>query len=131
MGAIFCQVIMINAISHEIPLITSGNQKWKGAAAIFKSKAELTRIEAVLDNPSLRFVLLAKIKIENKSKADAIACTIKYLIVASGAYLFLNLFIRGIKDNKLISKPIHAVNQDIEEIEINVPIIIVFKNNNL
>jgi hypothetical protein len=34
------------------------------------------------------------------------------------------LIIRGIKDNKLISNPIHIPNQEDEEIEIRDPIII-------
>ena len=39
--------------------------------------------------------------------------------------------IKGIKDNKLISKPIHTLNQDVEEIEIKDPIIKVKKKINL
>jgi hypothetical protein len=39
--------------------------------------------------------------------------------------------IKGIKDNKLISNPIHAPNHEVEEIVINVPLIKVIKNNNL
>lgn len=34
-GAIFCQVIMIKVFIHLKPSITSGNQKWSGAAPIF------------------------------------------------------------------------------------------------
>lgn len=34
---------------------------------------------------------------------------------------FLVLSIRGINDNKLISKPIHAPNHELDEIEIIVP----------
>jgi hypothetical protein len=41
------------------------------------------------------------------------------------------LIIKGINDNKLISNPIHAPNQEFEEIVINVPLINVIKNNNL
>lgn len=44
---------------------------------------------------------------------------------------FLESFIRGINDNKLISNPIQALNQVFEEIVINVPINSVKKNNNL
>lgn len=36
--------------------------------------------------------------------------------------------IRGIKANKLISNPIHALNQELAEIEIRVPIIKIAKN---
>lgn len=37
---------------------------------------------------------------------------------------FLEFIIRGIKDNKLISSPIHILNQEEEEIVIKVPAII-------
>lgn len=46
----------------------------------------------------------------------------KYLIAASPLFLFLSkLIIIGIKDIKLISKPIHIPNKDEDEIEIIVP----------
>jgi hypothetical protein len=38
--------------------------------------------------------------------------------------------IKGIKDNKLISKPIQIPNQELEEIVINVPNIIIKKKIN-
>jgi hypothetical protein len=41
--------------------------------------------------------------------------------------LFVSI-IKGIKDNKLISSPIQAPNQELEEIEIKVPLINVVKN---
>lgn len=40
-GAIFCQVNRTNLLIHDRPSITSGNQKWKGAAPIFVNNALL------------------------------------------------------------------------------------------
>lgn len=39
-GAIFCQVNMSKLFVHLSPSITSGNQKWNGAAPIFVKSAE-------------------------------------------------------------------------------------------
>ena len=38
---------------------------------------------------------------------------------------------KGINDNKLISNPIQAPNQEVDEIVIKVPLIKVIRNNNL
>lgn len=40
-GAIFCHVSKIRLLNQFNPSITSGNQKWKGAAPIFVNNAEL------------------------------------------------------------------------------------------
>lgn len=40
-GAIFCHVNNKRQFIHESPSITSGNQKWKGAAPILVNKAVL------------------------------------------------------------------------------------------
>ena len=40
MGAIFCTVIKVMHSGQEIPCITLGNQRWKGAAPIFINKAD-------------------------------------------------------------------------------------------
>lgn len=39
-GAIFCQVNKIKQFTHDKPSITSGNQKWNGAAPNFIKNAE-------------------------------------------------------------------------------------------
>lgn len=64
----------------------------------------------------------------NINMADAKACVKKYFREDSEENKFFVLIIRGIKDNKLISNPIHIPNQEEEEIEIKVPIIIDKKN---
>ena len=55
----------------------------------------------------------------------------KYFNEDSEENKFFDLIIKGIKDNKLISKPIQILNQEVEEIAIIVPVIIEIKNKNL
>lgn len=69
--------------------------------------------------------------IENINVVDAKAWTIKYLTEVSEENKLDLLFIKGIIDNKLISRPIHIPIQEYDEIEIRVPIINVEINNNL
>lgn len=69
--------------------------------------------------------------IENKKIAEANAWVKKYFNEDSEENKFFDLIIKGIKDNKLISKPIQILNQDVAEIAIRVPIIIDEKNNSL
>lgn len=68
-------------------------------------------------------------KILNKKIVEAKAWVKKYFNDASEENKFFEPIIKGIKDNKLISSPIHILNHDDEEIEIRVPIIIDEKNN--
>lgn len=71
-------------------------------------------------------MLFFNIKIieENKRTVDAKAWVKKYFKEASvDIKLFLLSLIRGIKDNKLISRPIQAPNQELDVTVINVPII--------
>lgn len=112
-GAIFCQVNMIRQFIQFKPSIISGNQKWKGAAPIFRNKAEFIKIIRYLlkfwgknskkDNITI---------IENSKKIEANAWVIKYLRVVSEEYIFFEFFIKGIIDIKLISKPIHILNHE-------------------
>jgi hypothetical protein len=53
--------------------------------------------------------------------AEANICTIKYFNEASVLYIFLTLDIKGMNDIKLISRPIHAPNHELEDTEINIP----------
>jgi hypothetical protein len=45
----------------------------------------------------------------------------KYFNEASVLYIFLMLDIKGIKDIRLISKPIHAPNHELEDTDTNTP----------
>jgi len=51
---------------------------------------------------------------------EAKAWVKKYFKEASVDNWFFELIIKGIKDNKLISNPIQALNHELEEIEIRV-----------
>ena len=119
MGEIFCQVIKIKEFNHDNPSIILGNQKWKGAEPIFINNDELI----IIDKNILISKFLNKIifnKIENKKLIEAIDWVKKYFKEASTASKLLELEIRGINLNKLISKPIQQPNQEFEEIEIRV-----------
>lgn len=69
--------------------------------------------------------------IENKKIAEANAWIKKYFKEDSEENKFFVLIIRGIKDNKLISRPIQIFNQEVDEIAIKDPIIMDKKNTNL
>lgn len=64
----------------------------------------------------------------NKNTEEANAWTKKYFKADSEENKFFDLIIKGIKDSKLISSPIHILNQEVEEIVIIVPIIIDKRN---
>lgn len=64
----------------------------------------------------------------NSNVAEANAWIRKYFKDASVVNILSLLEIRGINDNKLISNPIHAPNQEFDEIVINNPLIKVDKN---
>lgn len=71
-----------------------------------------------------------KNKIIEKSKIlDAKAWVRKYFNEASEENKLLDFIIKGIKDNKLISKPIQTLSQDEEQILIKLPRNKVLKNN--
>lgn len=128
-GAIFCHVNKIRQVSQDKPSITSTNQKWKGAAPIFVKSAELNIMVKLFEIALEKKKLFDNIIIENKINVEAKAWVIKYFKEASEENRFLCLFIRGIIDRRLISKPNHIPIQERDEIEINDPIIIEVKNN--
>lgn len=72
---------------------------------------------------------IKKFKIENKKIVEANLWIKKYFKDASEEYKFFEFIIKGIKDNKLISNPIHILNQEEAEIEIKEPKIIEITNN--
>lgn len=65
---------------------------------------------------------------ENNKTVEAKAWVKKYFKEASVDIKLLLSLNRGIKDNKLISKPIQAPNQELDVTVINVPIIIIVIN---
>lgn len=67
--------------------------------------------------------------IENNKILEAKACVKKYFKEASEENKLFNFIVKGIKDNKLISKPIQTLNHEEELILIIVPKNKVNKNN--
>jgi len=107
-----------------------GNQKWNGAIPIFiiNEEAKMMLIKGFISV----VLFIEKIKnkiIENKKTLDANAWVKKYFREASDENKLLDFIVKGIKDNKLISSPIHTLNHDEEEILIIVPKNKVNKNN--
>lgn len=125
-GAIFCQVNIRRQFIQFNPSITSGNQEWKGAAPIFIKRAEFIIINNKefwgINSLKFKFIIIENIKI-----LDVKAWAIKYFKADSEGYKFLLSFNRGIIERRLISKPIHILNQEYEEIVIKVPNIKEFK----
>lgn len=121
-GAIFCQVSRIREFVHLNPSITSGNQKWKGAAPIFVSKAEFNIIVknslvwGATSSSVNSIIITAVSKI-----MDAMAWVMKYFNEDSEDIVFFLSENRGITERRLISSPIHILNQEYEEAVIMVP----------
>ena len=113
-GAIFCQVVISRAVVRVDPCITSGSQKWAGAAPIFIARAVIIRVE-----DSLLFscvmshepVCQAFRVLESKISAEAVACVKKYFVAASvdrGCFCFA---ITGRIEIMFSSRPSQAVSQ--------------------
>ena len=127
-GAIFCHVNKIKEFIQFKPSITSGNQKWKGAAPNLVSNAEfIIIIKVELIFREINSIFNNIIIIENNKINEAKAWVIKYFNDDSDENILLTELNKGIIDNKLISNPIHIPIQEYEEIEIKVPIIIELK----
>lgn len=120
-GATFCHVKINKQFGHLNPSITSGNQKWNGAIPIFVRREEFI-INTNVDSKFIFLIIEVLViinKAENKKIVEATDCVMKYLTDDSEDKTLL-LFIRGIIDNILISKPSHIPNQEYDEIEIRV-----------
>lgn len=128
MGVIFCQDIKIKQFNQDIPSIIFGNQKWKGADPIFIIIEELIKIERK-KLISKFFIKISFKIIENKKLMEAMAWVRKYFKDASEFNKLLELEIRGINLNRLISNPIQHPIQELDEIEIKVLKIKINKKN--
>lgn len=96
------------------PCKTSGNQRWNGAtpSLIARARVKITVgiwlvIFIMVHSP----VIHALMVVENKIKAEAVACVKKYFVADSAARGWCILVISGIIASVLISSPIHAKNQ--------------------
>lgn len=128
MGVIFCQDIKIKQFNQDIPSIIFGNQKWKGADPIFIIIEELIKIE-IKKFISKFFIIINFNKIVNKKLIEAIDWVKKYFKAASEFNKLLELEIKGINLNKLISNPIQHPIQEVEVIVIKVLKIKIKKKN--
>lgn len=125
-GATFCQVKMINAWIHSRLTITWGNQKCSGAIPAFMSKEAVNKISVLSKEINSWIKVFAEaVKI---IKIEAIACAIKYLILASEDSEESLLSIRGIILIKLISKPTQQVNHELADTAVIEPLIRRIKN---
>lgn len=111
-GAIFCHVNRIKLLNQFNPSITSGNQKWKGAAPIFVNNAELMIIIKYWFKLKKNDEFMDIIIIINKINIEAKVWVKKYLIEASLEYIFLYIENKGIIEIILISNPIHIPNHE-------------------
>jgi len=57
----------------------------------------------------------------NNSVAEANTFTMKYFNEASVLYMLLTLDIKGMNDIRLMSRPIHAPNHELEDTDTNTP----------
>lgn len=130
-GAIFCQVIKIILLIQFNPSITIGNQKWKGAIPVFiiKDDARIILIFEFIFIIDFHSIKKENKIIENRSILEAIAWVKKYFKEASEENKLFNFIVKGIKDKRLISKPIQTLNHEEEETLIIVPKNRVDKNN--
>jgi len=122
-GAAFWIVISSAQFSHLSPSITPGNHQWSGAAPLL-SRRGVQMIIGVYrflsnENKSSVSVFITTI---NSKVAEASTCTIKYFSEASVLYIFLTLDIKGIKDIRLISNPIHAPSHEFDDTDTNIPL---------
>ena len=68
-----------------------------------------------------KFSVIVFITTMNSSVVEANTCTVKYFNEASVLYMFLTLYIRGMNDIRLISKPTHAPSHELEDTDTNIP----------
>lgn len=132
-GASFCQVSIINKILQDICLAILGTQKCRGAPPNFKTRDKMIiSLNISLVNIEYHERVLLYISTEEIiSTLDLILWIMKYFMEASASKVFPLIFIKGRNPIRLISRPIHIVNQWDDEIENMVPIIIIKINKKL
>jgi hypothetical protein len=57
------------------------------------------------------------------SVAETSTCRIRYCNEVSVFYMFMTLDVRGIKDIRLISRPIHVPSHELEDIDTSTPLL--------
>jgi len=121
-GAAFGTVINSAQFSHLSPSLTPGNHQWRGAAPRFSSRGvqmiiDIYRFHSNENRSSVNVFIVTK----NNSVAEASTWMMIYFNEASVLYKFLTLDIKGINDNRLISRPVHAPNHELEDTDTNTP----------
>lgn len=114
MGASFCHVRMARLVSVVVPCVTSGSQKWNGAAAIFIIRASVINVVVVwfvISVISHWVVSMAFIVAANIMVMEAKVCVRKYFVAASVDRGWCGFEIIGIIDNVLISRHTHVITQ--------------------
>lgn len=118
MGASFCHVRIVKLVSVVVPWVTSGSQKWNGAAAIFIMRAKVIMVVEVWFDMSVISqwdVLRAFVVAANNMAMDARVCVRKYFVAASVARGWWGLEIMGVMDSVLISRQAQAIIQCVDE----------------
>lgn len=80
-------------------------------------------------NWNVKLIFIIIIITANKRILDAIACVRKYFKEASEDFKLLLSLIRGMKANKLISRPIHTLSHELAVTANSVPETNTIKNN--
>lgn len=128
MGASFCHVRRSRPEIKDVPWVTSGIQKWKGAIPNFMARAVvmardeswlmLSVVVQHLESRLLEIIAIMRI-------IDAVDCIRKYLIAASVERGFVFLIRIGMKASIFISRPAQARNQCELSVVMRVPVIMV------
>lgn len=132
-GASFCHVSIMNRILQDICLAILGTQKCKGAPPNFNTRDKIIRrLNILLVNIEYQERVLLYMSTEVIiSRLDLILWIMKYFMEASASSVLPLIFMRGRKPIKLISRPIHIVNQWEDERENRVPAIMIEINKKL
>lgn len=117
MGASFCHVRIIRPVSIVVPWVTSGSQKWNGAAAIFIIKDKVMMVIEVWSDISVISqwdVFRAFIVAANNMVMEARVWVRKYFVAASVARGWCGLEIIGVIESVLISRQAQAMSQCVD-----------------
>lgn len=118
-GLIFCHVRSSQVFCHLIASSIDGTQKWQGAAPILVINPNSAKVELE------KFIVIWRALIMRRD--DEAPWTKKYLIAASGPWIFSLLMSSGTNPIRFISNPNQAKNQELALREIRVPITIILK----
>jgi hypothetical protein len=127
-GAIFCQVKINVKLNHDKPSIICGTHAWRGAEPNLRRSLN-RRILAGGTRSGIKEEPALVNKADIIRIEDASACTKKYFKMASVFRGDLSFKQTTKRASTLISRPIHATNQEEADIVINDPINRIHINN--